>query len=85
MIDGHIAFASSGIIVPGDRGYSLQKRGLASAIFTHHDGNRVVEIEFEIFGREASRTDTSIWYQGLFRAKFPASRPAYSEDGVADS
>jgi hypothetical protein len=61
MIDGHIAFASSGIIVPGDRGYSLQKREFASAIFTHHDGNRVVEIEFEISleERQAERIPAS--------------------------
>jgi hypothetical protein len=73
MIDGRVAFASSGIIVPGDRGYSLQKRGFASAIFTHHDGNRVVEMEFEISleERQTERIGSSIWYERRFEPNSP--------------
>ena len=52
MIDRPITFAAAGLVVSGERGYTLEQGGFAYAVFTNDDGDGALETQFEAASQE---------------------------------
>ncbi|MET4721486.1 hypothetical protein ABIF63_005592 [Bradyrhizobium japonicum] len=69
MVDGHVALASTGIVVAGERCDTLEDRRLPGAILSDDDRDGGVEVELEIIRKDGQAKRISFAIANLRRVE----------------
>jgi hypothetical protein len=64
MVDGHIALAAAGFVIPRQHGNALQQAGLAGPVLSNDDGDGSIEADFECVAqkRQTKWIRGAVWH-----------------------